>query len=211
LVGLVAATLVAACGASPGVPSSGLGTDSGTGGPGWPTAGASGSPPASASASAPASPSIPVAPSGAPDRPTGPTEIATLVRVVDGDTIRVVVGGTEERVRYIGMDTPELFLESPATPQPYAEAATRENARLLAGATTLILERDVSERDRYGRLLRDIWIEDDGVWLLVNLALVAEGYAQVATFPPDVKYVDALRAAERSARAGGLGLWGTGG
>ena len=144
---------------------------------------------------------------GAPDRPTGPTQDATLVRVVDGDTIRVMVGGVEERVRYIGMDTPELNTSSPATPDPYAEAATDANARLLAGGR-LVLETDVSERDQYGRLLRNVWLERGGAWVFVNLALVAEGYAQVSTYPPDVKYVDVLLAAQRAAREDGRGLWG---
>jgi micrococcal nuclease len=144
---------------------------------------------------------------GAPDRPTGPTQDATLVRVVDGDTIRVMVAGVEERVRYIGIDTPELNTSSPATPDPYAEAATGANAQLLAGGR-LVLEKDVSERDQYGRLLRNVWIEREGAWMLVNLALVAEGYAQVSTYPPDVKYVHVLLAAQRAAREDGRGLWG---
>jgi micrococcal nuclease len=144
---------------------------------------------------------------GAPDRPTGPTQEATLVRVVDGDTIRVMVGGVEERVRYIGMDTPELNTNSAATPEPWADDATDANARLLARGR-LILEKDVSDRDHYERLLRNAWVERDGAWTLVNLALVAEGYAQVSTYPPDVKYVDALLAAGRAAREAGRGLWG---
>ena len=145
---------------------------------------------------------------GAPIAPTGPTEDATLVRVVDGDTIRAIVGGKEYRIRFIGMNTPELNEASAATPEPFAELATQANARLLAGGR-LVLERDVSETDRYGRLLRDIWVEAGGQWTLVNLALVDEGYAQVATYPPDVKYVDALLAAGRAARAAGRGLWGS--
>jgi len=160
-----------------------------------------------ASAGAPGVGSTTPAPvAGAPARPTGPTQDATLVRVVDGDTIRVIVGGVEERVRYIGIDTPELNTSSPTTPDPYAEAATDANARLLAGGR-LVLEKDVSERDRYDRLLRNVWLERDGAWTFVNLALVAEGFAQVSTYPPDVKYVDALLAAQRAAREDGRGLW----
>jgi micrococcal nuclease len=143
---------------------------------------------------------------GAPDRPTGPTQDAVLVRVVDGDTIRVIIGGNEERVRYIGIDTPELNTSSPATPDPYAGAATEANAQFLTGGR-LVLEKDVSERDQYDRLLRDVWVERDGAWMLVNLALVAEGFAQVSTYPPDVKYVDVLLAAQRAAREEGGGLW----
>jgi micrococcal nuclease len=131
----------------------------------------------------------------------------TLVRVVDGDTIRALVDGVEERVRYIGMDTPEPRPDGPATPEPYAAAAIEANARVLAGGR-LVLEVDVSERDRYGRLLRHAWVERDGTWILVGLALVAEGLAQVSTYPPDVKYVDAFVAAQRAAREAGRGLWG---
>ena len=168
--------------------------------------GGTATPRASGGAAGPGS-ATPAPVAGAPDRPTGPTKDATLVRVVDGDTIRVMVGGVEERVRYIGMDTPELNTSSPATPDPYAETATDANAQLLAGGL-LVLERDVSERDQYGRLLRNVWLERDGAWVFVNLALVAEGYAQVSTYPPDVKYVDVLLAAQRAAREDGRGLWG---
>jgi micrococcal nuclease len=160
-----------------------------------------------ASGPGPAIPATPASIPGTPARPTGSTQDATLVRVVDGDTIRVMVGGVEERVRYIGIDTPELNTSSAATPDPYAEAATHANARLLAGGR-IVLEKDVSERDQYGRLLRYIWIERDGTWTFVNLALVAEGYAQVSTYPPDVRHVDVLLAAQRQARDAGLGLWG---
>lgn len=149
----------------------------------------------------------PVSVPGTPARPAGQTQDATLVRVVDGDTIRVVVVGVEERVRYIGIDTPELNTTSPATPDPFAESATDANARLLAGGR-IVLERDVSERDQYGRLLRNIWVERDGAWTFVNLALVAEGYARVSTYPPDVRYADVLLAAQRTARETSRGLWG---
>ncbi|HSW42307.1 MAG TPA: thermonuclease family protein [Patescibacteria group bacterium] len=173
---------------------------------------------ATACAAAPATPgrpggspdpgtATPVPVPGAPERPTGPTQDATLVRVVDGDTIRVMVGGVEERVRYIGIDTPELRPTSPATPDPQGAAATDANTRLLAGGR-IVLEMDVSERDRHGRLLRDVWVERAGAWTLVNLALVAEGYAQVATHPPNVRYVNVLLAAQRAARGEGRGLWG---
>lgn len=178
---LVIALVAAACGGVPGTP----GLPGGSPGAGFAT---------------------PAPVLGAPERPTGPTQDAALVRVVDGDTIRVMVGGVEERVRYIGIDTPELNTTSPATPDPYAEAATQANARLLAGGR-LVLEKDVTERDQFGRLLRDVWVERDGAWTLVNLALVAEGYAQVSTYPPDVTYVNVLLAAQRAAREAGRGLW----
>jgi micrococcal nuclease len=162
--------------------------------------------PATGTPSAPASTPLTVA--GAPARPTGPTQEAALVSVVDGDTIRVVVDGVEERVRYIGIDTPEPNPTSAATPEPWSAEATAANADLLAAGGRLVLERDVSERDRYGRLLRHPWLEVHGRWTLLSLALVAEGYAQVTTYPPDVKYVDAFLAAQRDARGAGRGLWG---
>lgn len=144
---------------------------------------------------------------GAPERPTGPTREAILVAVVDGDTIRVRVGGVEEPVRYIGIDTPEPNPSSAATPEPFSDEATAANRRLLEGEL-VVLERDASERDRFGRLLRHVWTRDGEGWTLVNLALVAEGYAQVSTFPPDVRYADVLLAAQRAAREAGRGLWG---
>ena len=140
--------------------------------------------------------------------PVGPTEAAHVVRIVDGDTIVVDRGRGPEKVRYIGMDTPETV--DPDTPvEPFGEAATAANAALVAGAD-VVLERDVSDVDRYGRLLRYVWLRVTGPpsgWLMVDLELVREGYAQVATFPPDVRYVDLFVAAERAARDAGRGLW----
>lgn len=162
-----------------------------------------------APAAHPAGASASIAPTDALGAPTGALQVATLVRVVDGDTIRVVVNGVEERVRYIGINTPELYPRGPETPAPLAEAATNANITVL-GSSRLILETDISERDRFGRLLRNVWIERDGTWVFVNLRLVADGFARVSTFPPDVKYVDLLRDAERAAREGHLGLWGPG-
>jgi micrococcal nuclease len=137
--------------------------------------------------------------------PTGPTTEATITRVVDGDTVIADIGGQSFRVRYIGMDTPESV--KPNTPvEPMAKEAAAANERLVDGQR-VILERDVSETDRYDRLLRDVWVERDGVLVLVGLELVRAGFAQVTTFPPDVKYVDELLAAQAQARDAGLGLW----
>jgi micrococcal nuclease len=141
--------------------------------------------------------------------PTGQTEAGTVVRVVDGDTIIVRLRGRDERVRYIGMDTPESV--KPDSPvEPFGKEAAAENRRLVAGRT-VTLERDVSDRDQYGRLLRHVWLgpdqAPDGRWLLVGLELVRLGYAQAYTYPPDVKYADLILAAQRAAREAGLGLW----
>jgi len=137
--------------------------------------------------------------------PTGPTENATLIRVVDGDTIHVLLNGKDWRLRYIGMDTPEEV--KPGTPvQPYARAAAAENTRLLDNQP-LVLERDVSQTDRYGRLLRYVWVRQGTSWMMIGLQLVLEGYAQVETVPPDVKDAQLFIQAERIARSAGLGLW----
>jgi micrococcal nuclease len=138
--------------------------------------------------------------------PTGRTTKAKVTRIIDGDTIVVAIGSKSYHVRYIGMDTPEEV--KPNTPiQAMAREATAANTRLVAGKTVL-LERDVSETDRFGRLLRNVWVQRNGVLTLVGLELVRTGFAQVTTFPPDVKYVDQLTAAETEARSAEIGLWG---
>jgi micrococcal nuclease len=122
--------------------------------------------------------------------------------VVDGDTIEVEMGGRRHTVRYIGIDTPEVA--DPRRPvMCYGEEASRRNRQLVEGKT-ILLEKDVSETDRYGRLLRYVWA--DGVF--VNAALVQEGYARVYTVPPDVRYAELFRRLEREAREAGRGLWG---
>ncbi len=85
--------------------------------------------------------------------------------------------------------------------------ASRANSALVKGRT-VVLEKDVSETDRFGRLLRYVWLVDGERWTLVDLELVGRGFAQVETDPPDVKYADRFVAAQRSAREAGIGLWG---
>jgi micrococcal nuclease len=136
--------------------------------------------------------------------PTGQTQVGTVVRIVDGDTIRVQIDGLEVPVRYIGMNAPELNATDPGLKR-LAEAATAANAALVEGRD-VILERDVSDTDVFGRLLRNVWMTD-GVPLLINLELVRQGYAQVSTYPPDVKYVELLTEAQESARTVKTGLW----
>jgi micrococcal nuclease len=143
----------------------------------------------------------------APPGPVGAVERARVVRVVDGDTILVDIRSRRERVRYIGIDAPESV--RPNTPvEPFAREAAAENARLVAGRD-VVLEVDVSDRDAFNRLLRYVWLEQPNgdPPLLVNFELVARGVANAVTYPPDLRYTDLFRAAEREARQRGRGLW----
>ena len=118
-------------------------------------------------------------PTAAPTAPPAPTaapsgeETAAVTNVVDGDTIDVNLNGAIVRVRYIGMDTPE-------TGAPCGAEATNANAALVAGQTVRMV-RDVSETDRYGRLLRYVYVGNT----FVNGALVAGGWAEAVDYPPD--------------------------
>lgn len=133
--------------------------------------------------------------------PRGDT--ARVVRVVDGDTIRVDLASGEEAVRYIGIDTPESV--KPGAPvECYAKRASAFNARLVEGERVRLV-RDVEERDRYGRLLAYVYRARDG--LFVNAELVRRGYATVATFPPNVAHEREFRRLARAARVSGRGLW----
>lgn len=138
--------------------------------------------------------------------PNGPVQEATVVRIVDGDTIVVGIDGKNVKLRYIGMDTPEEV--DPNTPvEPLAAQAAAANASLVSGKT-VYLERDVSETDRYDRLLRYVWLKDGSNWTLVNLKLVQLGLAKAVSYPPDTKYDSVLAAAQGSAQTSSLGIWG---
>lgn len=123
---------------------------------------------------------------------------AKVVRVVDGDTIEIE-GGV--RVRYIGIDTPETV--SPSKPvQCFGKEASEKNKVLVEGQE-IDMERDVSDKDSFGRLLRYVYVGTT----FVNHYLVEQGYAYTATFPPDVKYKDMFVEAQQEARENKLGLW----
>ena len=143
-----------------------------------------------------APPQITIEPAPQTEPPPQLTE-AKVIRVIDGDTVEVDIGGNLQRVRYIGIDTPEVG-------QPCADEATAFNAQLVSGKT-VYLEKDVSETDRYGRLLRYVWMEE----AMVNAVLVANGFAQVATYPPDVKYQKEFIELQKMAEENGLGCWTT--
>lgn len=123
---------------------------------------------------------------------------ATVVRVVDGDTIRVRLGtGAEEAVRYIGIDTPERG-------DCFFQEATDANARLIEGRRVR-LESDVSERDRYGRLLAYVYRAEDD--LFVNGELVRGGFADARRYAPDTRLAATLERLEEDARRLLRGLW----
>jgi micrococcal nuclease len=127
----------------------------------------------------------------------------TVTRVVDGDTVHVRIGGDDERVRYIGVDTPETV--KPNTPvQCFGKAASAENHRLVEGESVR-LRYDRERRDRYGRLLAYVYRARDG--LFVNAALVRGGYATTLTIPPNTAHASEFSTLERRARDGRRGLW----
>ncbi len=133
---------------------------------------------------------------------SAPTRLATVTHVTDGDTIRVLIDGRRERVRYIGIDTPETR-HSRRGPQPFADEATEANRRLVAGRQVRLVL-DASERDRYGRLLAYVYLRDG---TFVNARLVEEGFARVLTVPPNVRHAALFRKLEARARRSGRGLW----
>ena len=125
-------------------------------------------------------------------------------RVVDGDTIVVRVGSASDKVRLIGIDTPESV--KPGTPvQCFALEASARTKALVPPGTPVRLDGDVEPRDRYGRRLAYVYRARDN--LFVNLVLVREGYAVPYTFPPNVAHADEFVAAAAEARAAGRGLW----
>jgi micrococcal nuclease len=135
---------------------------------------------------------------GADPQPLG----GLVVRVVDGDTIHVRVGARVEKVRYIGVNTPEVHHPRQGE-QPGGRDAWDVNRRLVAGRRVR-LELDVQARDRYGRLLAYVWVGE----IMVNAELVGRGYAQVMTVPPNLRYQQLFLRLQRDAREAGRGLWG---
>lgn len=120
--------------------------------------------------------------------------------VIDGDTIRTDDGVT---VRYIGVDSPEIGEQNECG----ALEARERNKQLVAGRD-VILEKDISDKDKYGRLLRDVYVEHGGKLIMVNHELVVGGFARSYPVSPDVRYKGLLLEAENKAKEGGLGLWG---
>ena len=130
-------------------------------------------------------------------------EVGRVVKVVDGDTIHVQLGPTREKVRYIGVDTPET--KDPRRPVGcFGQEASAFNERLVGGELVRLV-RDVEPRDRYGRLLAYVYRARDD--LFVNAELARLGYAQPLSIPPDVRFADRFAALAREARQQRRGLW----
>lgn len=139
----------------------------------------------------------------APSSPGGELE-ARVVRIVDGDTLKVRVGGAEDTVRLTGIDTPES--KKPGTPvECYALEADRELRRLAGGESVrLVLDRE--PRDRYDRLLAYVYRERDGAF--VNERLVRGGYAETLSIAPNTRFEERFAEVEDAAREAARGLWG---
>jgi endonuclease YncB( thermonuclease family) len=137
--------------------------------------------------------------------PEGPTQVATVVSVTDGDTIRVDIQGTEYRLRYIGMDAPESV--DPNRPIGIGGPEASVANKTLVGGKEVYLEKDVSETDEFGRLLRYVWLQTDGGWVMVDRELVLEGWARAKAYPPDTKYQPLLDEAQTEAQAAHVGIW----
>jgi micrococcal nuclease len=127
-----------------------------------------------------------------------------VTRVVDGDTVHVRIGGRDEDVRLLGIDTPETH--KPNTPvECFGREATAQLGRLIPRGTAVRLVRDVEARDRYGRLLAYVYRDRDR--LFVNEEMARAGYAAAFTYPPNVAHADEIVTAAADARDAGRGLW----
>lgn len=139
-------------------------------------------------------------------------QVVFVPRVIDGDTIVVEpvdaatgVPGRQETVRYIGMDTPETV--SPVKPvECYGHEASAHNKSLVAGKYVTLVK-DVSDKDKYGRLLRFVYLLD-ATDTFINLDLVEGGFARVLTIPPDTEFEAKFKVAASAAQTAKLGFWG---
>lgn len=133
-------------------------------------------------------------------------ERAFVTKVVDGDTIEVNINGKIFKVRYIGIDTPET--KDPRRPvECFGKEASNENKKLVEGKE-VILQKDVSNTDKYNRLLRYVYLLlENGSLLFVNDYLIREGFATALTYPPDVKFTEQFLQAQQEAKMNKKGLW----
>jgi micrococcal nuclease len=148
-------------------------------------------------ATSPSAPPAPTTPETSAATSSTSTGVAVVTRIVDGDTIELQDG---TRVRYIGIDTPEVH----PTLDCYGNEASDYNAQLVLGKTVQLVA-DVSNVDKYDRLLRYVYLPDG---TFVNEMLVRQGYARAVAYPPDTAQQSALTSAQQEARDTHRGLWG---
>lgn len=120
----------------------------------------------------------------------------TITKIVDGDTFYCNASSGPEKIRLIGVNTPEIKTPEGIKARDFASS-------IISVDQVVMLELDVQNRGPYRRLLAYIWIDD----IMLNELLVKEGFAQVATYPPNIKYVDLFIEAEKQARKNNKGLW----
>ena len=132
---------------------------------------------------------------------------AQVIKVTDGDTIQVLINNTKEKVRLIGVDTPETKHPKKGV-QYYGKEASQFTKSQLEGRT-VYLEFDVGQRDRYKRILAYVWLDpnETNPRAMFNSILLLEGYAQLMTIQPNVKYADLFKEYQREARENNRGLW----
>lgn len=130
-------------------------------------------------------------------------ELYKVVSVVDGDTFKIIYNQKEEKVRLIGVDTPESVHADKSKNTKYGKIAS-EYVKELLKSQNVKLEFDVSSKDKYGRLLAYVYLENGE---MLNEKLLKEGYAQMATYPPNVKYVENFKKMQKQARENKVGFW----
>ncbi len=132
------------------------------------------------------------------------TNIGTVIEVIDGDTVDLSIAGHRQRVRLIGIDTPET--KHPSKPvQCFGPEATAFTKSLLLRGAEIRIERDTEARDTYDRLLVYLYRTSDNMF--INLELVLQGYARVLTIEPNIAYIDKFVAASRDAHSNNRGMW----
>lgn len=148
----------------------------------------------------------------------GGLQRATVEKVVDGDTLKVSVDGKEERVRLIGVDTPESVAPQAERNTEEGKEASAHTKSLVSVGQTVYLQTDREDTDKYGRLLRYVWLEepddardpDEVATKMLNGKLVSDGYAKAKEYKPNTAYGDTLGDLMDEAESQGRGLWAEG-
>jgi micrococcal nuclease len=132
----------------------------------------------------------------------GEKQTVFVTRVIDGDTIEIE---GKIKVRYIGVNTPEIYHDTTGKKtgeQCFASESYLENKKLVEGKTITIVK-DISDKDKYGRLLRYVYVEDQ----FINEYLIKNGFAKIMTIKPDTKYSQQFKVDQAEAKLNNLGIW----